>query len=185
MARVRRSFVRGARRKTAWSLGPASGATRGSTQSVVASSNIIMIVGVTPSVEGLTHVRLRGELLMGLVLATASGDGFFGAFGVGIIPGGERGFSGVGVSALPIPVTNSDDETWIYHRFFAITAGFPFATGADPGGNRTADLRIEIDSKAMRKLSVGDITYAALEVNELGTAGMDINFNSRSLVKLS
>ncbi len=118
MARVRRSFVRGgARRKTAWTLGPASGATRGTTQSVVTSSNIIMIVGVTPTVEGLTHVRLRGELLMGLVLATAAGDGFFGAFGVGIIPGGERGFTGIGVGALPIPVTNSDDETWIYHRF--------------------------------------------------------------------
>ncbi len=187
MARVRRGGFRGGslRRKTAWNVGCASGATAGAAQPLATTASLLMTQGAVILVDGVTLIRLRGYLRLYLSLATASNDGFFGAFGIGVVPGGERGFVGVGGGALPIPVTNQDDETWIYHQYFSVVAPFPFASAADPAGNRSSDFIIQIDSKAMRKMNIGDILYASIEATEVGTANMQIHFDSRTLFKLS
>ncbi len=179
---VRRGFSRGLRRKTSWGFGPSSGATPGAAQSLAASSAIIMTTGTSPSVDGITVVRVRGELLLQLSAAAADLDGFHGAFGIGVLSGGQRGFTGIGVGAVPIPLTNDDDETWIWHQYFALKT----VEGAVPVNTLGSSVtRIQVDSKAMRKVDTGDLIYAAIEVVEVGTAVLQIHFNTRVLAKLA
>ena len=183
MARaIRRGSTRGIRRKTSWGFGPTSG-TSGSAQSFAITGSLLMTTGVTPTLDGITLVRTRGELLMYLSTVTAALDGFHGAFGIGVVPGGNRGFLAVGGGALPIPITNEDDETWIYHRYIALTGATAAVSDSDSLGS--TQVRIDIDSKAMRKVNVGDQIYASWEAAETGTAVMQIHFNSRMLFKLS
>ncbi len=186
MARTFRGSGRGRlglRRKTSWDLGPGQvGAqTRlSSTTSIIASS------AITPTVDGLTVVRMRGELLLQLFEASATAAGFSGAFGIGL---GSAAAVGVGVSAVEVPINNEDWDGWLYHRYFSVFASdaIVLATAASESGQNhsvAAALRIEVDSKAMRKISVGDAIYAAIQVTEAGVAQMDWYFNSRMLFML-
>ncbi len=170
--------LRSPRRQTAWALGP--GGTAAEATSVGGSQ--LIGSGVAPNIEGLTMIRIRGELMSYLLLATTALDGFECAFGIGIVE--EPAFA-AGIASVPTPLTDEDSENWLYHRYFALKAGFAFSSGADPAGNRGAFLRLEVDSKAMRKFDPDKRIYAALEVVEVGTATMQTSFNSRSLVKLS
>ncbi len=119
---------------------------------------------------------------MHLTLATAANDGYSGAFGIGIA---STAACTAGGGSVPTPITESVSDNWLYHQFFNLKAGFPFATGADPAGNRAAFLNIEVDSKAMRKFPPDSSIYASLEVAEVGTAGLEVFFDSRMLVKLA
>ena len=47
-----------------------------------------------------------------------------------------------------------------------------------------ATFRMEIDTKAMRKLHEEDSLYAAFEVTEVGVSTMTVQMDSRLLVKL-
>jgi len=116
-----------------------------------------------------------------LTLATATNDGFHGAFGIGIATAAATAAGG---ASVPTPITEDASDNWLFHRYFSVTAGFPFATGADPAGNLHAFVDFEIDSKAMRKSPLETSLYAALEVTEVGTAAMLVFHNSRVLVKL-
>ena len=49
----------------------------------------------------------------------------------------------------------------------------------------TAAIRVDVDSKAMRKCSVDETIFAVIEVAELGTASLSWSFNSRLLFKLA
>ena len=165
---------RSPRRKTAWGIGPG-----GSTATAISSSTaVIMGSGAASTLEGSTLVRLRGELLLTLITATGSLDGFRGAFGVGIVS--NPAFT-AGVGSVPTPITESADENWLYHRFFTVVANI--STEADFG--LSAALRVEVDSKAMRRFDSDKILYAAIEVVETGAAVMDASFDSRVLVKLA
>jgi len=137
--------------------------------------------------EGHTLIRTRGDLNLFITIATAAGDGFHGAFGIGI--GNENAFT-AGVASLNTPLGDEDWDGWIYHRYFGLFAGGPLATAtaADQQSqvnSSSAAMHIEVDSKAMRKLNEGDVIYAAVEAVELGAAAsMEWAFNSRTLVKL-
>ena len=181
MARARRGFVRGAaRRRTGWNLGPASGASGGFVQTISATGSLLMTQGFLVVTDGVTLIRVRGQLMLALATVAAAGDGFTGAFGIGVVPGGARGFTGVGGGALPIPITNAEDETWIWHQFFAMQS---IVASVDQSEG-SAVYRQQVDTKAMRKMNDGDILYASIEVAEVGTATMDIHFDSRALFKL-
>ena len=161
------------RRKTSWEVGPGgTGAT-----AISASGTGLVGAAVVPTVPGLTVVRTRGELLLTLITATGALDGFRGAFGIGIAT-----FAAVnaGIGSVPVPIADEDQEIWLYHRFFSIVGNI--STEADFGISTV--LRLEIDSKAMRKLDDGLSLYGAFEVVETGAAVMDMSFNSRLLVKL-
>ena len=176
----RRSTFRGAqRRQTAWGVGPSTGGTSGGAQSTGASGQILFTNGILPSVEGVTLIRTRGELLIRLSTAAAVNDGFHGAFGIGLAKG--TAFT-AGVGSVPMPIAEEEGEDWIYHRFFSLLAQDANVTNG--GGAMSAVLRIEVDSKAMRKFGTDDALYGALEVTEVGAATVNINFNSRVLVKL-
>ena len=163
----------GLRRKTAWGIGPGSSAA-----TAISSTTAVLIgAGAVSTGDGQTVVRLRGELLLTLITATGSLDGFRGAFGIGIVQ--NPAFT-AGIGSVPTPVTEAADENWLYHRFFTIVANI--STEADFG--LSAAMRLEVDSKAMRKFDSGVTLYAALEVTEVGAAVMDASFDSRVLVKL-
>jgi len=136
---------------------------------VIIGSGIVLASGAA------TFIRLRGLLDWFLVSSTSAGDGFFGAFGVGVVA--TPAFT-AGAASLPGPITEADWDGWLYHTFVSIHEGSP-----DGPGN-AGDQRIEVDSKAMRKAD-GDMTLVAvLEIVEIGTASASLFFDSRMLVKL-
>jgi len=162
-----------ARRKTSWSVGPGSSAI---TQISTTTASLVGL-GAVPLIEGVTVVRIRGELVIGLVSATAVGDGFIGAFGIGDVA--VPAFT-AGIGSVPTPIAEADDDNWLYHRFFSClamsSAGETWANGV------TNALRIEVDSKAMRKQGTDRVLYAAIEVSEVATAAvLDVTFDSRVL----
>jgi len=153
----------------------------------VASSTAVLIgSGVSPTADGSTVVRLRGELLLFLTGANSNLEGFTGAFGIGIcnLPAFIAG-----IGSVPTPITEEDDNNWLYHRYLSITAAGVIdgtaSTDQDAISSVSGALRIEVDSKAMRKMDTDKSLYAAIEVAEVGTATLQVFFNSRVLVKLS
>ena len=79
---------------------------------------------------------------------------------------------------MPSPTTEANWDGWIYHtqvNVFAQAAGIL---------EDAAMQRIEIDSKAQRKLKSEDSLFAIIEVTKVGTATIQWNFNSRVLFKL-
>ena len=124
--------------------------------------------------DGLTVARIRGDLLMYLRGATAVGDGFSGAFGIGKA---TKQAVDLGITSVPFPVDEMDNELWIYHRFFNLHAH----TATENDFHGSAFMRVEVDTKAMRKLDEDQVLYAALQTELDGTATMETWFNSRLL----
>ena len=175
----RLSLSRGPRRKTAWGVGPGSSAVA----SITVTSSQILGAGAASTLEGSTVVRIRGFFRLYLNLATAAGDGFNGAVGIGIA---QNTAFVAGAAALPMPVAEVDDENWLFHQFFSCTSPVAFAAASSPGGEiLPAFVDIPVDSKAMRKFDSDRILYAAIDVAETGTAGLEVFMDSRVLVKLA
>jgi len=158
------------RRLTSWERGP--GSTGVTTLS--ASANAILGSGVAALQDGQTIARIRGKLGLTLTSFTGTGDGFQGAFGIGVVT--LSAFT-VGITAVPTPITEIASEIWMYHQLFDLRGGLT----AVP----VEAMRFEIDSKAMRKFGENVVVYGAIEIVEVGTAVMDITFDSRMLIKLS
>ena len=163
---------RGQTRKVGWGSGP--GGT--SVTSFFVSSSSILGSGVVPSSDGITLVRLRGTCLIHLSAATAVTDGFGGAIGVAVVT--DRAFA-AGIGSIPTPLTSDGFDGWLWHSFFEVHAG----VSADITGPY-ATQRFDVDSKAMRKLTVGQTICAVIEIVEDPTAVLDVYFNSRTLSKL-
>jgi len=173
-------FSGGFRRKTSWGLGP------GGNGLAVSTSTVAFVGGAISAVEdGITITRIRGELLMWLDAATAIGDGYNGAFGIGK---GSLSAFGVGVSAMESPIADQAWDGWLYHRFFSLAAGGPIAGGVagdqDAVNPVTAALRVDVDVRAQRKLVPEDVIYSIIEVTEVGTAVLEVDFTSRALALL-
>jgi len=163
------------RRSTAWSVGVGgTGAT-----AVSLSGVQFMGSGIVALESGLTIVRIRGLLDYFLTLATGAGDGFFGAVGIGIVE--EPAFT-AGIGSVPTPVTDAENETWLWHQFISMHG--PVASSSEAGAASMAG-RIDVDSKAMRKFDEDKRLYAAVEVTEIGTATGTLFLNTRTLFKLS
>ena len=175
---------RGPRRRTAWALGPQT-TTDGGAQAITTSSSVLATGGGTVSLAGLTLVRLRGDLNVFLTAADAVNGGYHGAFGIGIV---KSEVFAAGITSMPTPLTSEAENVWLYHRYFSILAagiiGGAAMSDSEAVHSTSAALHIEVDSKAMRKLAIGETFFAAVEVVEIGTAGMMFAFNSRVLVKL-
>jgi len=173
------------RHRSSWEVGPETSGG-GAPQELTSSVANLAGTAIQATEDGQTLIRTRGELLIYLKAATAAGDGFHGAFGI------AKATSAavlVGATAVPTPITEEAWDGWLYHRYFSIFAGGPIAiaTAAQEtlqNAAVTAALRIEVDSKAMRKFDVNEAFYACIEVVEKGTAVADWVFNCRMLFKL-
>ena len=130
------------------------------------------------ALDDLTIVRIRGELLLQQVSATAESDGFEVGFGICIV---TQNAAGIGVSAVPAPIADIGWDGWMVHWH-----GQLIATAALSGGSNVpgATARLPIDSKAMRKLHLTDTVVAVLEVVENPTSVMQASFFGRMLSKL-
>ena len=185
MARSFRGFSRGsrsARRKTSWQLGPGGVAV----QSISSTSSTILGSGSIAVEDGMTLARLRGEFLMHLATADAANTSLVGALGIGIT---KAAAFAIGATAMETPIDDETWDGWIYHRYFALNAveSITAATSAAEGlqaNSTVAAVRIEVDSKAMRKLITEDVIFAMVQVTEAGTAVGSVFFNSRLLVML-
>jgi len=169
-----RGFPRGhpSRRRTEWFFGV--GGTALASQSD--SSAQFLGASVTTSFGEETVVRIRGLFDMFLVSSTSPGDGFFGAVGIGIA---TVAAITAGVASVPTPITEQDWDGWLWHHFFSV-----HESSADEAGSGSSHHRMEIDSKAMRRLQ-GDMgLYAMVEAVEIGTAAASMFLDTRMLSKL-
>ena len=171
-----RSRVRVPRRRKGWNIGPGA---PNSVENFGGSANAIVGQGAEATQDGGTLVRLRGSLLWGAGEQSAQGEGWIGAFGIGIVT--AEAFA-IGSTAMPSPVADVDWDGWIYW-----TPVQAIQTEV-AGGNAEGDIRNEesVDTKAMRKLRQGDTIFAAVEVVTLGTASGSfiLAFDSRTLIAL-
>ncbi len=163
------------RRKTSWGIGPGGVVTT----ALAATGSVLVGSAAAAALDGMTLVRTRGELSLYLTVAGTNLDSFQGAFGIGVVT--TQAFA-AGVGSVPTPIDEEDEELWIYHTYFALVA--PDVTDFASGCISCA-VRFTVDSKAMRKLDIGDTVYAVLQATEVGAASMQCDFNSRLLVKLA
>ena len=164
------------RRKTTWTVGP-----EGSVQLTSAAASVFS-GGAIAIDDGLTIVRTRGELNVGLSVAAVALDGFARfAFGMCIV---SENAAGVGVTAIPSPIT---DETWDgWYVYYTGSLFSVVATAVLDNAEGVANLRLPIDSKAMRKFKRTDVIVAVIETaTEVGTASLTARLSSRTLVKLA
>ena len=182
----RRGFSRarssGTKRLTDWSLGPG-----GETNTTFTSStNTIVGSGVTPVGGKFTIIRTRGDLSGSLASAAAGANGFACAFGIAVVT--LTAFA-IGATAVPNPLDEADWDGWLYHRFFGMLSSAPISNAASEDVDAVlpvvAAVRFEVDSKAMRKIDETEVVASIMATTEIGTATMNVMFNSRMLVKLA
>ena len=123
--------------------------------------------------DGFTLVRTRGEILLRLS-TTAGGttDGFGGAVGIGIA--NENAFA-AGTGSIMDPFDDAEWDGWIWHSFFHVNG---------PATLGSAFARIEIDSKAMRKIAALDVVYGAVSPEETGVEVLQVIADTRMLFKI-
>ena len=170
MARYRRSTSRqGPRRTTEWIGG----------ENVLAdptglSENSVAIHMATISPWAGTIIRVRGYFKAWTDQVVAS-ETPFGAIGICVV---SREAWAAGAASIPAPYTDSGSDKWLYHSYF----GAPYLFGANGIAGAIAD--IEIDSKAMRKLTFDDAVVWMIE-NQSATDAMLYLYNTRYLMKLA
>ncbi len=177
MANFTRSRSHGRlRRQTSWAEGPSQ---QPITLSAIGSTAWEFGTGTVE--DGTTLIRTRGEFTLTVILVGAGGDGFDeAAVGIGVTT--EEAFAVGGTTSLPSPLADLDWDGWLYHRLLAQFRGF---STTEVGRGPMEAVRIEIDSKAMRKFEDGMVVFGAVELGiETGTCQMEFGARTRLLVKL-
>ena len=170
MAHPRGFRGRTTKRATAWGVGSQElDGAMSATSKTLWSSGI-----VTQDIE-VTLIRTRGFVHYFLNAATAQGDGFFGAVGLGVTT--QLAFN-AGSGSIPGPFTQSDWDGWFWHQFFDVRLAETSLF------NSFAHQRIEIDSKAMRKLGLDLVVFGMTEGIESGTAVLEMHGDPRMLFKV-
>ena len=141
---------------------------------ITASGAAILGDGVVTVQNELTILRTRGLLDVVLLgAATANGDGYVGAVGIGVFT--DPAFT-AGIVSMPTPITNVTWNGWLWHQFISVHDN-------DISGESSADKQrqYEVDSKAMRKFDSEMVIAAVIEVVEIGGAALTVFFDSRML----
>ena len=113
--------------------------------------------------------------------ATSIGDGFI-QYALGICDVSENA-AGIGVTAIPAPLTDVAWDGWIWHHSGAALLSL---TTTEEGLTGTAVVRIPIDNKAMRKTPASNVLVGVVELGtEVGAAIVRVSANTRILDKLS
>ncbi len=174
-SRSRFPRARGSFRKTTWSAGPLSGAV----QSATAAGTTIISTGA--SLGGvLTLVRIRGELTVWLEAVGTIGDGFTRVHaGIGIVS--TDAFT-AGAASMPTPIGDAD-WGWLWYYAGGVIAGFSVTESENTGP--ISQIRIPIDTKAMRKMTPNETVFGAVQFHtEIGVATASFVMNTRMLSKL-
>ena len=88
--------------------------------------------------------------------------------------------SAIGVTAIPTPITDMASDLWFVHQMIYGELFFTTGVGYDP----QAMTNFEIDSKAMRKVDIGQDLVVVAEISS-GSDGVNVTFGGRMLVKVN
>ena len=163
MARPRGGFPRTRRRQTHWA--EMAGAT------TLSATTATLLAVSQAGHEGETVARLRGLCAVTLETGASVDDGFFGAIGFAIVTSAA---AAAGVASIPTPITEAGWDGWFLHRYFDVRTGTSAADGS-------GFARLELDSKAMRKVNEDEAIVMVSEVIEDGTAVAVLTCRARIL----
>ncbi len=124
-----------------------------------------------------TIVRTRFLLGMQTDQIAASEDQV-GALGMAVV---SDQASAVGVTAVPTPLTDMASDLWFVHQLMYGALLRADGTGIDAG----AMLTTEVDSKAMRKVDIGQDMVIVGELSSGASAGFTLTVGGRILVKVN
>ena len=145
---------------------------QGNTGAASLASNVPAIINMVVNNAAGTLMRSRGQVLGSIDGAT---DGDAVAVAVGLIIADDDAVA-VGVTAIPSPDADMDAE-WLWHGFLLLKAQ---GTSTDQPG---LTARLEIDSKAMRRLKPNTNCVFAIAPKSLsGTPAVDVLVGLRSLL---
>jgi len=168
MARGHRPIVRSSKRLSIWlQFNPVS-TTLSAATSVAA---IFSLNAAALALLPFTIVRTRFQLRLGTDQASSLETQ---SCAVGLATVSEQAVA-VGVTALPTPVTESGSSLWFAHQYI-------FGEQSDKTGDVRRGSTAEMDSKAMRKVVVGQDLVVMAEGGGVG-AGMIIVIGGRILIK--
>ena len=128
------------------------------------------------ALDRLTLARIRGTAYCHMD-AGAALDSM--SVGLGLIVVKDEAFAVGGVASMPSPLSDVE-QSWVWHHIF--TMG-PAVVAADDGADISRNSRIMIDSKAQRKLQIGE-TLAFVAEGEIlaGTPTADLFARVRFMV---
>ena len=178
MARFQRSNNRPIQRSNRvfeW-IGGVQTAFAGGTALAAGASTIISGLDTrnTAIIAPWTIMRLRGYLYISTDQAAAFEEPH-GAYGLCVVNG--EAFD-AGVASIPTPFTESFDDRWFFHTYWALSSSI---RGTD--GYQTDPFKLHVDGKAMRKVNFGDVIVSVIE-NGSTSDGCLFTENSRMGVKL-
>ena len=173
-ARASRGFSRGSvRRSTTWGTGVGGGTPA----NLSGNQTAIIGQGIVPNVEGLTIVRIRGELILqaqAIDAATSSTR-----ITCGICKVTSDAFT-AGAGSMPEPEGDVFWDGWMWWSTF----GFDFNI-TTLGLDGVNCIRVAIDTKAMWKFEVGYTLALIAQVSDsVGATTMGIAAETRTLLKL-
>ncbi len=159
---------RAARRSTSWLTGPQQVNTGLTTVGTV----LLWTTGLQIVSDGFTLIRTRGHALLNLAVSDANTSGMSGALGIAVAS--ENAF-GAGIAGLMDPFSDSEWDGWLWHSFFRLSGG---------AGQTSGQQRIDIDSKAMRKIAGLDVIYGVIKPeSEAGAVTLNFGADTRMLFK--
>ena len=176
MAR-RRDFVRGAgvisqKRLTSWfTFSPTNATFTGAGGTIIFSLNAAAL-----ALRPFTIVRSRFLISVISDQITAS-ENYGGAVGMAVVS--DQAVA-VGVTAVPTPITDMGSDLWFLHQLFFASVQIEEASG---NGAFLRSTNIEIDSKAMRKVDIGQDLVVVGELAQ--TSGFNLTIGGRMLVKVN
>ena len=156
----RRQVSRIPKRRTFW-----TGAQSSATVILATPQNVQIVVteAALENVPNPTLVRTRGMItLRGLLSADQSSI----ICGVGLAVLGAKEVA-VGTTAVPLPLTNSDDDRWFWYH----------AVGLQSAPSGITDMIhsqfVNVDSKAMRKVGSNEVVALVIELADV-SAGVGV-----------
>ncbi len=164
----------GRRRETLWLGGTAFSQALGAPTSVAL---VLVLSAGALALRPFTVIRVRGVLHVRSDQSTA-GETWGASFGDAVV---SDQASGVGITAVPTPTTDSDSDAWSVYEFMMGHFEHKSSVGfTDVGVNRI------IDSKAMRKVEDGQDLVSVVEGPGAGltASGSVISGFVRTLIKL-
>jgi len=157
-------MARGQRRHLDWNGFQISKVNLSTTQAVLGS-------GLT-DVEPVTLQRIRGEVFIKGTPDLAADDELVG---LGMIVVQQQAATAGGAS-VPSPLADLS-APWLWHRFVPLSAGSAGLLGDDLGSM----VRVEVDSKAQRKVGINEIVIFVGEIQTGEYATVAINGGIRGL----
>ncbi len=129
-----------------------------------------------------TLMRTRGAVTVSLNQGNVINEAFSVAVGIAVI--GARAFA-AGTASVPLPLTDSGNDKWLWWGHATINSGI-VGSGTVDSSLYCPCVRLDVDSKAMRKIQADEVIMIAFEVDDLVAAAarqIDVSFGLRMLLK--